>query len=296
MLFLDLIVGDYERIDAYFQECEQQGIVLSQDHHSMRSAAHTYRSGLPIDTGESGTVYRKMKMLCWSRREDRVFVQRDTALKRSFTDDPHIFHLAYNQLLQLDGGTSQYASAAFLLRPYQPLMYPEDGALQRDLTTNELHYKFKVAIDAKLHWLLARSSGKSWQSRQDPTIIAQATAIERWAHNGYRGPLNFKPEQAEDTLLAMAFGILTPDLVARLYPQVANHESNRLIALEEALAEYLCGQKISTGDHRVVTALALRYGLSEQAFTNPRSVEKAWPLFWRFFHDLNARYPLNKAT
>ena len=68
------------------------------------------------------------------------------------------------------------------------------------------------------------------------------------------------------------------------WPNLQGHESNRIQSMEQALAQLTKGQSITSADHRVVQAIALKSKLEgiEAHFEKPEAVKKSWPLFWKF--------------
>ena len=69
-----------------------------------------------MDVGESGTLYRFLKFLSWKNKSKKEFILRGTLKDREICDDPAILDYAPAQLLKLDNGTSQWASASYLFK------------------------------------------------------------------------------------------------------------------------------------------------------------------------------------
>src|ERR1019366_994697 len=88
---------------------------LSTDLQALARASEQWREGSPSDVGESGTLYRFLQFAAWDLGEDRTFIRRGTMEGRDITQDPSIVSLPLAELLKLDNGTSQWASAAVLL-------------------------------------------------------------------------------------------------------------------------------------------------------------------------------------
>jgi 5-enolpyruvylshikimate-3-phosphate synthase len=80
------------------------------------------------------------------------------------------------------------------------------------------------------------------------------------------------------------FGYISSEKGIIRWPQLPDHESNRIIAMEEAVKAALSGQTIVSDDHRVVQAMAMwgKVNNVEVNFSNPNAVKKSWPQFWRF--------------
>lgn len=277
---LDLSIGSYATL-LRLEDQVRRGVLLSDDQVALGRASQDYFDGKPIRVGESGTLFRSMRALCWTNGQmDREFIIEGTLSTREVCNDPEIITWDNEALLTLDNGTSQWASALFLLRPYTQTN-------RIDFMSPETPYKLRVAGDAKLHWLMALLEHRPCQSRKDSTLIKQAASYVDWVANGANAAFNFYPEQAEDAPLAIAFEIITPTEAGERWPALAEHESNRLVSVTEAIDQYEAGEKITSRDHRVIQALAMRFHLGPEAFMYPESVNKSWPTFWYFMSQVH---------
>src|SRR4051812_23497204 len=99
--------------------------------------------------------------------------------------------------------------------------------------------------------------------------------------------VNFIPQQAEDYCFARAFGFIDAIQGEQRWPQLHNHESDRIVEMERALAESETGF-VTSDDHRVVQAIAMRCAClhKHMRFSNPKAVNKSWPEFWRFLNEV----------
>jgi hypothetical protein len=251
---LDLL-HDRTQIDNFLEEHQAE---LSSDLIALQKALVQWRAHQPIDVGESATLYRFLQFAAWSRGEARQFIKHGTLCQRSITDDPRIVKLPLTDLLALDNGTSQWASAAVLAGNTQP-------------PPASLPFKLDSTYQALAHW----QSGGSWQPRRDITIAAQAQAYLTWRQTG--GKITFTPHQAEDYCFARAFGLITSSEGEKRWPSLHGHESDRIAEMEQALRE----RQVISDDHRVIQAIAMRRGKLIH-FTHPAAVAKSWPQFWDF--------------
>ena len=251
---LDLLEGEPGRAVEILDSAGQ----LSDDLVALRRVLDAWPAGAPLDVGESGTLYRFLRFASWARGEDRAFVIRGTLPRRPMCDDPSIVHWPLARLLTLDGGTSQWASAALLLGNRDPL--PVQAPPKLRLTSEAI---------------ASRADGAPWAPHEDPTIQRQLEALPRLL--GGRG--SFEPEHSEDYALARAFGFITPEEGERRWPQLRGHESDRIAAMEEGLASL---PVINSRDHRVVQALAARCvrDCVGPEVAHPNAVAKSWPQFW----------------
>lgn len=246
-------------------DCEPA--VMLQDAHegvgtdvqALIHAGEQWRDGTAIEVGESGTLYRFLQFAAWKSGDDREFIRSGTLKDRDIVQDPEIVHLPLVKLLKLDNGTSQWASAAVLTGSKEPSPQP-------------IPYKLQLTYEAMDHWVAARTEGKPWEAKTDATIAKQAEAYVRYLETG---ELLFEPEQAEDYCFARAFGLITPEDGEARWPSLRQHESDRIVSMEEALAQ----QVVTSRDHRVVQAVAMLKG-HRVLYEHPEAVNKSWPAFW----------------
>ncbi len=259
---LDILNGE-----DYIDQFLAKQTILSSDLQALARASEQWKANLPIDVGESGTLYRFLQFASWKRNENRKFIKHGTLKDRRIADDPSIVTLPLEQLLKLDNGTSQWASASVLLGNTEDP--PKD-----------VPYKLKLTYEAVDHWKSARQNKHKWTPRKDQTISQQAKAYIQWLQTG---KIDFIPEQAEDYCFARAFELMTPEQGEARWPSLRQHESDRIASMEIALSQQL----VDSADHRVVQAIAMRRGDSV-SFSNPESVSKSWPEFWDFMKSVHS--------
>lgn len=233
---------------------------LSDDLQALLRAAKQWHTK-KVDVGESGTLYRFLQFAAWELNKPVEFVKKGTLSTRQICHDPSIVNLPVHKLLELDNGTSQWASAKVLM-----------GSTEQAET---VPYKLKITYEAREHWHQRVKEGKDWEARQDKTIEAQARA--------FLGE-DFVPGHSEDYCFARAFGLITCEEGERRWPSLRGHETDRIQEMERCLKEYAGGQKIQTNDHRVVQAIAMKAATEgkKAEFSNPECVSKSWPEFWDF--------------
>lgn len=259
---LDMIHG-YDDI-IHFLNAQQN---LNDDLIALKRAALSWKTSNEIDVGESGTLYRLLKFASWQLQLEKVFIIHGTLKKRDITDDPAIVHLSQEELLKLDNGTSQWASAKVLLGDKTRLDNPP--------------YKLKVTYDAVDHWNQRRGEGNVWEPRYDETIQRQAEAFKKLLNDEN---VEFIPEQAEDFCFAYVFGYITLEEGERRWPSLRGHESDRIEEMEKTLRQAKSGEEITSKDHRVIQAIAMWSKLHKVTshILYPESVNKSWPQFWDF--------------
>jgi hypothetical protein len=262
MGLLDMVNG-YDDIELFLIKQEN----LSDDLVALERSAEVWKSGEPVDVGESGTLYRFLKFASWKLNMDKKFITKGTLVYRSINDDPKITELSQTELLKLDKSTSQWASAAVLLGDTERLQNPP--------------FKLQLTYDAVTHWNAQRGRGEAWEPRYDETILRQAEAY----HELLKGERpDFVPQQAEDFCFAYAFGYMTAAEGEARWPALRGHESDRIVETQEMLAAAKEGKEIISKDHRVVQAVLMwgKLNNTEVTMVYPQAVNKSWPQFWDF--------------
>src|SRR3989338_3939160 len=130
---LDLIHGYNDTID-YLKKYREE---LGDDLKSLFEYSLQWLQDKPIDVGESGTLYRFLKFASWKLNKNKKFIRRGTLRDRKIFDKPEIVNWPLNQLLKLDNGTSQCASASVLMGNQEKIANPP--------------YKLQVTYDAVEH-------------------------------------------------------------------------------------------------------------------------------------------------
>jgi hypothetical protein len=259
---LDLLNGHKNMINFLGNQKE-----ICEDLEALLRSSIAWNENKPIDVGESGTLYRCLRYAAWKRGENREFIKRGTLKKRKIFDDPDIVNWPLEGLLCLDEGTTQWVTAALLCGSHEIM--------------HDAPPKIELTYSAIEHWNEMRAQKKCWHEAYDLILVGQAVAyLKMLAGN----PVDFVPVDAEDYCFARAFNYISPENGIIRWPQLPNHESNRIIAMEEAMKAALSGQTIVSDDHRVVQAMAMwgKVNNVEVHFSNPNAVKKSWPQFWRF--------------
>lgn len=248
---------------------------LSDDLQALHRALKSWKAGKQnIDVGESATLYRFLKFISWVLSENKRFVLRGTLRKRKICNNPEIIRYPLKDLLRLDKGTSQWASAAVLLGNTEQVDNPP--------------LKLKLTYEAVEHWKKRRRNGKSWEPRYDETILRQAISFLELLKEG---KTSFIPQQPEDYCFARAFGLITNKQGESLWSSLRGHESDRIKEMEQVIEIINAGGMIESKDHRVVQAGAMFQRLRGQDIINvkyPWCVSKSWPRFWDFLNDTSS--------
>ncbi len=102
---------------------------ISKDIRALLACARNWTDqSMPVQVADCRTLYCYLKYASWKADDQRMFMLSDPLLFRSPNADPKVLTWKQQKLLTLEGGSSQWASAAILsgsearlLRPPPPL-------------------------------------------------------------------------------------------------------------------------------------------------------------------------------
>lgn len=233
----------------------------------LQASMDWYSNRSKIVVGESGTLFRFLQFTAWKAQREVTFVKSGTLPQREMANDPDLVNWPQHELLKLDHGTTQWASAAAL-----------NGDQER--LPNAPH-KLQVTYEAIDHWNKQQEKQTSWEPRYDETIEQQAMA---WVGLALGHRPNWKPLQAEDYCFARMFDYITKEEGLARWPNLQGHESNRIEAMETVIEQVQSGKQIVSDDHRVVQAAALWLTMKGKPVncSNPQAVNKTWSQFWKY--------------
>jgi hypothetical protein len=220
-----------------------------------------------VYVGESATLLRFLRYIAWTQKRDKKFILDGTLKSRKISDNGDIIYLHTKELLKLDSGTSQWASIAYICG-------------RRDKLPTTIPFKLQLTIDICKEY----NNGKFIVPIIDETIAAQ-TRVFIDILKGVKS--TWKPTQAEDYCFGRVFGFITEEEGNKKWPQLVNHESNRLKEVEDGLQLLSESNSIISSDHRVVQALvmvAIKNGIKYRC-KNRSCVSKSWPQFWEFINE-----------
>lgn len=254
---------------------------LPDDVQRMHLACCHWHDAHSVCVGESGTALR---FLWWHANDTGVhkgLERAGTLVGRHVTLRPEMLRWPIEWLLDpvhVPEQTSQLASAAIL---HHPDRYPQIKGVRHHLDTT-----YQVLED----W-----NGGCREAAQvpnigiDPTIKHQAETFLAMLRGE---PSTFEPKQVEDFPFSFLLrGTPTIAEAAVRWPNLANHESNRLRAVTEACEEWHASRTISSYDHRIIQAMsmcAMIRGYAprrlRECVQHPEAVAKSWPQFWKFLN------------
>jgi len=244
---------------------------LGSDLLALKRVVQDWGSDRPLNVGESGTLYRFLLFISWNLNLKKSFIIAGTLKDRQVTQDPMIINLSQKELLELDGKTSQWASAKAIIGDGERLVNPP--------------HLLDMTYEAIRHWHNRTSQNLDWEPNIDRTIKHQAEAFLGLLETG---KTSFTPKQAEDYCFARALDLITKEEGEERWPALKNHESDRIESMEEELNNVKEGRPIISKDHRVVQAIAIwaKVNKKDVHFEHPESVNKTWPLFWSFLNSV----------
>jgi len=216
---------------------------------------------------ESATLFRLMTFAAWKFQRPELLMRKEGTLKtRKICDDPTIVTWSQEDLLTLDNGTSQWASAAVICGDERRL----------DDAPEKLKLTYRVMDDYR--------SGKRCYG-PDPTILAQMKATETFVKTGR---MEFTPKHSEDYCFARAFGLMSATEGEQRWPSLRGHESDRIEEMEVALKQTLAYRPMTSQDHRVIQAVMM--AMPDAKAATPECVAKSWPTFWKFMTAVQGMY------
>jgi hypothetical protein len=258
MIFLDMLYGKKtgHKVINYFRKQSKND--LSNDINAAMRCAENYLSGKNVyNVGNAGTVCRFIIYVMFGKkRKLRMGEQlRERFKKRKELENlpKDLTGLPLTKLMGLR--TSQYASAAILMG-MQPIL--------------GLHPKCDLTIEARQAYFA--NDGK-WIPRYDEVIIGQLR------HFLYGEKI--KDPIAEDYCHLRAFNLMDHAEGKKRWPELAEHESNRLAVMEKICKKGFDGLVNTHNDHGVFMAVVLRQislGLKVRV-THKRCVRKSYPVF-----------------
>jgi len=243
---------------------------LGGDVSALLNVAKNWSSKKEIKVGESGTLFRYLQFAIWKLGLDKKLIKSGTLSKREIYDDRRIINWSLTDLLKLDKGTSQWASAAVLLGNEEKL--------------KNTPYFLRMSYEAAKHWRERRAKGLVYDIKYDQILLRQAQTFLGVLN---KKETNFTATNPDDYCFARAFGFITKKEGKEKFPAIQGHESNRLDEMEKCLKQLNDGKIVETDDHRVVQAIAMlaRVKNKKVKFSNKECVNKSWPQFWDFLSD-----------
>jgi len=228
--------------------------------------------------GESATLFRFLQFYIWQNNLTKKLVKEGSLLKRRVSEDPDIIFLSQRELLNIDEGTTQWASAKVLCGDKERI---DDAPAKLVMTyrivdawNSMVLPEYSDRIDKNFDLAISRSM-------LDSNICNHVFVLYSLlaGHDHLWLPL-----EAEDYCFARSLSIMTQEDGQTIWPQLANHESNRLEAMEEALDQLYNGKPITSQDHRVIHAVVMKALIDgiEVNVVNREAVNKSWTRFWDF--------------
>ena len=261
---LDLIKGR----DTTVKFIEERLDAVNDDIRSLYTASVDWNCYNPVHVGESGTLYRFLKFTAWKTGQEKDFVMSGTLKSRKLCDDPAIVNYPLHALGNVDGHyTTQWISAAII-----------NGSAER---LERPGYKIHLTYEAVDDHAYSLAKGKHWVPKYDETINRQAKSFIDGIRNG---SVSFTPRHSEDYCFARAMDKVSKNEGDFRWPNLKNHETNRLEEMEIMIEKSDQGMVVDSVDHRVVQAIAMRQMVRGQdvKVRDRTVVNKSWPEFWKF--------------
>ena len=123
--------------------------------------------------------------------------------------------------------------------------------------------------------------------KEDKTLMKQ---FDFFINKLQGNDIELKIDSAEDVPLAVAFGLMDLKTAEEKYPQLRNHETDRI---EEMKNNFDSGVCISI-DHRIVMARSMidviNGKLPDRLIAYPKSTNKSFPKFWNYIKEVINTY------
>jgi len=265
------IVNGYIDIEKFINNQKD----TNDDIVAIRNASIAWRNNEKINVGESATLYRLLQFASWKLKLNKTFIKEGSLKDRKITDNPNIVNFNQTKLLNLDNGTTQWATATVICGDKERLDNPPQ--------------KLKETYDAVLHWETQRKKGLCWEPKYDETIERQ---IKTFLDLLNAKEVNYIPLCSDDYCFARVFNFINKKNGENFWPSLIGHETNRIEEMERAIkeAEETANEtnSITSKDHRVIQALAMWGVVNKRKlfFESPNSINKSWPKFWKFLESV----------
>jgi hypothetical protein len=267
MVILDVTRG-YTKDSAEILEKHRHE--LSDDLISVKNCVDVWdKPEIPLNVGEAGTWYRLVWFYHTKNNIKREIIKEGTLKSREVCIDSEIVDAKKwppERLLTLDNGTTQVATAAYLMG---------DERRVADIKYYTPKYeKLHMTYEAPDYWKEKKKNNEMWEMRKDKTIERQVKAYLDYLAIG---SMVFTPRHSEDYCFAKIFNSMTPEQ-EEAFTSVKSHESDRTKigeSIEEA--EKFC--TTSSKDHRIITNLVLKFAARKINLhvQHPENISKAWP-------------------
>lgn len=266
--YLYILNGEGGKVVDFLDKQEN----LSEDLQTLYRVALSWNTESEIDIGESGTVYRFFQYADWKEGLNKRFLKRGTLAVREISAMRRMIEWPIEELLTLDNGTTQWASAATLYRSVTG---------ERVEKIHHAPYKLELTYEAIDDWKQQMAGTKKWEKRYDETIMKQAKTFIQLLQ-GHQP--DFELTHSEDYCFARAFDYISADAGKHRWPSLLSHETNRIDEMDIALFQIEQKRPVTTNDHRVAQACAMRQIYNKQGITVKSKVvyNKSWPQFLDF--------------
>jgi hypothetical protein len=265
--FLDILNGRSERIQRKIEKWSgsNSNESLPIDIRALVSCARVWDDKTAqIPVADSRTLHCFLKFATWKNKEDRLFRIGNLLHKRNPSQDAAIVGMNQRRLMNLEGGHSVWASAAAINGDKERMWNPP---VDLELTYRAIS-SWRPETDYSLFF--------------DQTIIRHVEVID----SCFRKKIGWKPGYPEDYCLARVLGVMDMQSGKSRWPELAGVNNNRIMELEKQIGYAQKGEQITSNDHRIVQALAVKAILDNKEIRvkDPECVAKSWPKFWEFLY------------
>lgn len=223
-----------------------------------------------FDGRDSASATRHLQFYLWQTGSRRKIRKNEGLQKRNLTNNPDIVNWPIKELMKLEYGTSQWASAAALFRD-------KEKVLEEMRDVEEVPFKLDLTVHTRNYWEGNEASGWGWEPRLDMTIARQMKAYVEFLKYG---GAHFKCRQSEDVPFAAILCDYDLEKAKDEYPSLKGHESDRIPEIRKTIKQLEQGLCVDSKDHRIISAAAMRQSLYGKSISvkYPEYISKAWPV------------------
>lgn len=228
----------------------------------------------PIRVDKSRTLYCIIQWKLWLDGIDKEISANFSVADRIHANK-EIIYLSPERLLQLESGTSQWATAQALWGSANRIVSPPQ--------------KLQMTYD------LIDNYDKERKIIYDQTILRQLIAWYNMIQGRQHG---FFPLHSEDACFAMIVLEFNYENIHEQWPQIEFHESDRILEADITRREINADHSISSRDHRIIQAGVMKQILEEKPISvkYPHEVNKSFPFFFHCIMALSPRSILSEQT
>jgi hypothetical protein len=158
--------------------------------------------------------------------------------------------------------------------------------IKKEFTKDTIPYHLNIATEAVFNF---NENEQFNIYREDRTIAKQ---FEYFINKLQNKDVKLRIDSAEDIPLAYMFDEISLNKIKTKYPQMINHESDRISSLTEITTDT---DEVDSNDHRIVMACAMASIVESNKYkftyyNHKDAVDKSFPKFWEYYDNIVKTY------